>query len=96
MIPAIRSSTLQMLPAGATLVIPTQIEPTEKPVLLTALGAGSVVIRLVDTHVELHNPTNHPAPFFFCIVNMAASLPLWLATAVRIQLEISARFGGLK
>jgi len=82
-----RNTVLQVIPAGATLMVPVDppMELHESPFMFTALGRDSAVIRVVDTAlVAIHNPTDRPSPFLFFVATQPTFMPVWLQTAMRI------------
>jgi hypothetical protein len=81
-----RNLVVNALPAGTTLLVTVEppIGPNEVPYLFTAMGPGSVVVRVVDdAHVELKNPIAHLSPFMFFVGPKLDTLPPpWLKTVL--------------
>jgi len=65
-----RNMLVQALPASSSLVV--EIDPPiaddEQPYLLASRGAGTIVVRIIDSsHIELINPTGDISPFVLLI-----------------------------
>lgn len=82
-----RNHLIQILPPGTTLTVPVKppLKPDEAPVVFTASGRQSVVVRIMDSEtVALYNPTDESSTFLFFIHNQPTTTPAWLETAMRV------------
>jgi hypothetical protein len=81
-----RNWTAQALAPGSTLTIPIDppIAEHERHYVVTGLGPGSIVVRVIDTTcIEIANPTRFVAPFAL-FIGPKTFLPPALSRLARI------------